>query len=168
MIGKFPPKDHAALPDVRTAAYRAAGTAARLEDERRFRQLVEPVNPIARHIDACACTGNGPASIESLETIHHPCAIFGATTPPIYGRRYDRSCCQTLTGRFPRIAHHDFRDMWHSRSYNQAADVPRSKLTCKLPRSPWINSRMVAASISRMDSITTLPLEFRKATEIVA
>ena len=36
-----------------------------------------------------------------------------------------------------------------SRSCNQAAQVPSSKVTCKLPRRPWINCRMVAALVSR-------------------
>jgi hypothetical protein len=32
-----------------------------------------------------------------------------------------------------------------SRPYNQAAQVPSSNVTCKSPRSPWINSRVVLA-----------------------
>src|SRR6266516_1300124 len=55
-----------------------------------------------------------------------------------------------------------------SRSYNQAAQVPSSKVTDKVPRSPAKNSRMVEAFVSRMDSITTLPLESITATEMVA
>src|SRR2546427_5645519 len=42
-----------------------------------------------------------------------------------------------------------------SRSYNQAAQVPSSNVTCRLPRSPWTNWRMVLALVSRMDSITS-------------
>src|SRR5215813_861424 len=55
-----------------------------------------------------------------------------------------------------------------SRAYNQAAQVPSSKVTCKLPRSPWMNCRMVSALVSRMASIINLPLESNTATEIVA
>ena len=55
-----------------------------------------------------------------------------------------------------------------NRSYNQAAQVPSSKVTDRVPRSPAKNSRMVAAFVSRMDSITTLPAQSITATEIVA
>jgi len=41
-------------------------------------------------------------------------------------------------------------------------------VTDKVPRSPAKNSRMVEAFVSRMDSITTLPLESITATEMVA
>jgi hypothetical protein len=51
---------------------------------------------------------------------------------------------------------------------SQAAQVPSSKVRCKLPRSPWINWRMVAAFVSRTDSIGTLPVESKTAAEIVA
>ncbi len=40
--------------------------------------------------------------------------------------------------------------------------------TCKLPRRPWINCRTVAAFVSRMNSITNLPVESRTVAEIVA
>src|SRR5207245_7608581 len=55
-----------------------------------------------------------------------------------------------------------------SRSYSQAAQVPSSKVTDKVPRSPAKNSRRVAALVSRMDSMTTLPLQSITATEMVA
>src|SRR5947199_10156660 len=48
------------------------------------------------------------------------------------------------------------------------SQVPSSKVTDKVPRSPAKNSRMVKAFVSRMDSITTLPLESITATEMVA
>src|ERR1700730_11372326 len=35
-----------------------------------------------------------------------------------------------------------------SRSYNQVAQVPSSKVTCNSPRSPWINSRMTFVFVS--------------------
>ncbi len=43
-----------------------------------------------------------------------------------------------------------------------------SKVTSKRPRSPAKNCKTVAALVSRMDSITSLPVESRTATEIVA
>src|SRR5438874_11877148 len=55
-----------------------------------------------------------------------------------------------------------------SRSYSQAAQVPSSKVTDKVTRSPAKNSRMVEAFVSRMDSIITLPLDSITATEMVA
>src|SRR3954463_13293423 len=54
-----------------------------------------------------------------------------------------------------------------SRSYSQTDQVPSSKVTHKVPRSPAKNSRMVAAFVSRMDSMTTLPVASITATEIV-
>src|SRR5712691_3408117 len=45
-----------------------------------------------------------------------------------------------------------------SKSYSHAAQVPSSKVTDKVPRSPAKNSRMVVALVSRMHSMTTLPL----------
>src|SRR5215470_11536866 len=55
-----------------------------------------------------------------------------------------------------------------NRSYNQAADVPSSKVTCKSPRSPSINCRIMLAFVSMTDSITTLPTEFMTASEILS
>src|SRR5215469_9072554 len=55
-----------------------------------------------------------------------------------------------------------------NRSYNQAADVPSSKVTCKSPRSPSINCRIMLAFVSMTDSITTLPTEFLTAIEILS
>jgi len=55
-----------------------------------------------------------------------------------------------------------------NRSCNQAAEVPSSKVTDSVPRSPAKNSRIVAAFVSRMHSITNLPLASMTATEIVA
>src|SRR3984893_8969375 len=54
------------------------------------------------------------------------------------------------------------------RSCNQAAEVPSSKVTDKLPCSPWRNSRIVAAFVSRILSMINLPRESKTATEIVA
>ena len=54
------------------------------------------------------------------------------------------------------------------KSYNHAAQVPSSKVTCKLPRRPFRKSRMVLALVSIVHSITSLPEEFRTATEIAS
>src|SRR5277367_3138152 len=54
------------------------------------------------------------------------------------------------------------------RSYNQAAQVPSSNVTCKLPRRPLRKSRMVLALVSIVHSITSLPEEFRTAIEIAS
>src|SRR5260370_34440258 len=55
-----------------------------------------------------------------------------------------------------------------NKSYNQAAEVPSSKVTCKSPRSPSINCRIMLAFVSMTDSITTLPAKFLTAIEIPA
>jgi hypothetical protein len=55
-----------------------------------------------------------------------------------------------------------------NRSYNQAADIPSSNVTCKSPRSPSINCRIMLAFVSMTDSITTLPTEFITAIEILS
>src|SRR5215468_5197556 len=55
-----------------------------------------------------------------------------------------------------------------NRSYNQAADVPSSKVTCKSPRNPSINCRIMLAFVSMTDSITTLPAEFLTAIEMLS
>src|SRR5258708_32211668 len=55
-----------------------------------------------------------------------------------------------------------------NRSYNQAADVPSSKVTCKSPRRPSINCRIMLAFVSMTHSITTLPTEFLTAAEILS
>src|SRR5258707_11709532 len=55
-----------------------------------------------------------------------------------------------------------------NRSYNQAADVPSSKVTCKTPRRPSINCRIMLAFVSMTHSITTLPTEFLTAAEILS
>src|SRR5215475_4826134 len=55
-----------------------------------------------------------------------------------------------------------------SRSYNQAAQVPSSKVTSKSPRSPSMNCTMVLALVSMTHSITTFPTEFITAIEILS
>src|ERR1700693_278304 len=54
------------------------------------------------------------------------------------------------------------------KSYNQAAQVPSSNVTCRLPRRPLRKSRMVMALVSITHSITSLPEEFRTAIEIAS
>jgi hypothetical protein len=51
---------------------------------------------------------------------------------------------------------------------NQAAEVPSSKVTDKVPRGPAMNSRIVAAFVSRMHSMISFPELSMTATEIVA
>ena len=71
-------------------------------------------------------------------------------------------------GVLARITDQHLRVTWGlRRSCNQAALVPSSKVTCKLPRRPRINWRIVSAFVSRIASITNLPAESRTA-EVVA
>src|ERR1700728_2931232 len=55
-----------------------------------------------------------------------------------------------------------------SRSYSQAAQVPSSNVTCKSPRSPWMNCRMMLALVAMTHSITIFPAAFRTAIEILS
>src|SRR5713101_6811886 len=55
-----------------------------------------------------------------------------------------------------------------SKSYNQAAQVPSSKVTCKSPRSPSTNCRIALALVSMTHSITNLPAEFITAIETLS
>src|ERR1700676_4935134 len=55
-----------------------------------------------------------------------------------------------------------------SKSYNQAAEVPSSNVTCTSPRSPSINCRIMLAFVSMTHSITTLPTEFITAIEMLS
>jgi hypothetical protein len=66
------------------------------------------------------------------------------------------------------ITHHDFADVRLQQVVHQAAQVPSSNVTHKLPRSPCTNWRIVAAFVSTTDSITSLPVESGTAAEIVA
>ncbi len=55
-----------------------------------------------------------------------------------------------------------------SKSYNQAAEVPSSKVTCKSPRSPSINCRIMLALVSITHSITIFPAPFITAIEMLS
>src|SRR5271156_4240808 len=55
-----------------------------------------------------------------------------------------------------------------SKSYNQAAEVPSSKVTCNSPRSPWTKSRIMFALVSITHSITIFPAAFMTAIEILS
>src|ERR1700731_341282 len=55
-----------------------------------------------------------------------------------------------------------------SRSYNQVAQVPSSKVTCNSPRSPWIKSKRMFALVSITHSLTIFPAAFRTAIEILS
>ena len=49
-----------------------------------------------------------------------------------------------------------------------AGNKPFSNVTSNFPRSPRINSRIVAAFVSTIDSITSLPEEFITAIEVAS
>src|ERR1700738_1621865 len=55
-----------------------------------------------------------------------------------------------------------------NRSYNQAAQVPSSNVTCKSPRSPSINCRITLAFVSITHSITIFPASFLTAIEMLS
>src|SRR5467141_2546513 len=55
-----------------------------------------------------------------------------------------------------------------NRSYNQAAEVPSSNVTCKSPRSPSINCRIMLAFVSITHSITIFPAPFLTAIEMLS
>src|SRR5271156_7142941 len=55
-----------------------------------------------------------------------------------------------------------------SKSYNQAAEVPSSKVTCNSPRSPGTKSRIMFALVSITHSITIFPAAFMTAIEILS
>src|SRR5437867_599287 len=55
-----------------------------------------------------------------------------------------------------------------NRSYNQEAQVPSSNVTCKSPRSPSINCRIMLAFVSMTHSIMIFPEAFMTAIEILS
>src|SRR5713101_2464853 len=55
-----------------------------------------------------------------------------------------------------------------SKSYNQAAEVPSSNVTCKSPRSPSKNCRIMLAFVSMTHSIPIFPEAFITAIEILS
>src|SRR5450432_3063141 len=55
-----------------------------------------------------------------------------------------------------------------NKSYNQAAQVPSSNVTCKSLRSPSINCRIMLALVSMTHSITIFPAAFITAIEILS
>src|SRR5580658_9180387 len=55
-----------------------------------------------------------------------------------------------------------------SKSYNQAAEVHSSNVTCKSPRSPSINCRTMLALVSITHSITIFPAAFLTAIEMLS
>src|SRR5437762_13331297 len=147
-------------------------------------------------VDVPARTGNRPAAIQRFQAIHDSRQIFddGQVAPGEFSQHPHarlamvdrleiieanssaslRASIRSLL--FPSFSRAFLRGLqtttlatWGlSRSYNQAAQVPSSKVTDKVPRSTAKNSRMVEAFVSRMDSITTLTLESITATEMVA
>ena len=62
----------------------------------------------------------------------------------------DHSCCHLLAGQLrSRITHHDFRHVWLQQVVQpgRPGSFP-SNVTCKSPRSPWINCRPCSALVS--------------------
>src|ERR1700732_2179 len=55
-----------------------------------------------------------------------------------------------------------------SKSYNQAAQVPSTNVTCKAPRSPSINCRIALVFVSITHSITIFPASFLTAIEMLS
>src|SRR5271167_1853907 len=55
-----------------------------------------------------------------------------------------------------------------SKSYNQAAQVPSSNVTCTSSRSPSINCRIMLAFVSMTHSITIFPASFMTAIEMLS
>src|ERR1700676_1981667 len=55
-----------------------------------------------------------------------------------------------------------------SKSYNQAAEVPSSNVTCKSPRSPSKNCKIMLAFVSMTHSIPIFPETFMTAIEILS
>src|SRR5665213_1396183 len=55
-----------------------------------------------------------------------------------------------------------------NRSYNQAAEVPSSNVTCKSPRSPSKHCRIMLAFVSMTHSITIFPAPFITAIEMLS
>src|ERR1700692_3394210 len=55
-----------------------------------------------------------------------------------------------------------------SKSYNQAVEVPSSNVTCKSPRSPLINCRIMLAFVSMTHAITIFPASFLTAIEMLS
>ena len=55
-----------------------------------------------------------------------------------------------------------------NRSYNQVAQVPSSNVTCKSPRSPSKNCRIVLAFVSMTHSMTIFPAAFLTAIEVLS
>src|SRR5215831_12721888 len=105
-------------------------------------------------VNVPSSTRNRPAAVQRFQPIHDPGKIFDDG--------------QITARQFAQHAHPILATCGLSKSYNQAAQVPSSKVTDKVPRSPPKNSRMVEAFVSRMDSMINLPIESITATEIVA
>src|SRR4029077_12568807 len=151
---------------------------------------------VARCIHLLAGTRNRPTSIDGLQSTPHPRYISrdGQVTAgqflqsshtvlavidrlklaPIQQlRQFACVVAIILVPSFPRVFLRGSQTSTCatcglSRSCNQAAQVPSSKVTCKLPRRPRKNWSIVSAFVSRMASITSLPEPSSTETEIVA
>src|ERR1700689_4290458 len=62
----------------------------------------------------------------------------------------------------------NFVTFGESTSDGQAAEVPSSNVTCKSPRSPSINCRIMLALVSITHSITIFPAAFLTAIEMLS
>src|SRR5258705_11281106 len=151
---------------------------------------------MTRRINFFTHTGDRPTSIERFETIHHSRQIFGegeiATGKLPQGAhprlavvhrvsspacsRWLSFCASTRSFLLPVFSNAFLRGSHTitlttcglSKSYSQAALVPSSNVTHKVPFNPWRNSRMVAAFVSIKDSITSFPLASLTAIDMLA
>src|SRR6202035_2632682 len=161
-----------------------------------FGDLGQPLRAVTGCIHLLVGTRNGPASVDGLQATHHPGQIAGdrqVATRQFLQRpdsccavidrvdlfRYNSSASWRASARsflFPACIEAFLRESHtrtaatcgSSRSCNHAAQVPSSKVTCKLPRRPCINWRIVSAFVSSTASVASLPAASRTAAEIVA
>src|SRR5215472_9046216 len=69
---------------------------------------------------------------------------------------------------FSRIAHHHFRDVRLQQVVQPGGRSSFFKVTCKSPRSPSINCRIMLAFVSMTPSITIFPAAFLTAIEMLS
>jgi len=165
--------------------HRTAGSKFGATAHSRFGNLPQPFCPIAWCVHLLAGTRNRPTSIDGLQSTHHPRQISrdrqitaGQFLQSSYAmlsvinrlklvpvqqlRQFARVVAIILVPYFSRVFLRGSQTSTCatcglSRSCNQEAQVPSSKVTCKLPRRPRKNWSIVSAFVSRMASITSLP-----------
>src|SRR5215475_13924499 len=106
---------------------------------------------MSRRIHLLAGTRNPPAAVDRFYTSHHSREI---------PRHRQVAACEFLQSSQAMLAVIDRVGLVQVQQFGQ--------FTCKLPRRPRTNCRIVSALVSRMASITSLLLASRTATEIVA